>query len=150
MARKQAPYGQDPVLDMSPLIDLSFLLLVYFLVTSTLDPVESDLAMTMPGITVPGKPGFDFDRMEVEVNGAGHIVANGEVLDTGAESREVPLLLDRLKTYAASARLTATEPTVSISADDGAKGQRFVDVLNVLADRNVDIRNVTLAGFRRE
>jgi len=132
------------------MIDLSFLLLVYFLATSTLEPVESDLAMTMPAPNGPTTPQFVIDTMEVEVNEAGHIVANGEVLDTAAELREVPLLLDRLKTYAASARLTDNEPRVILAAADGAKGQRFVDVLNALADREVGIRNIMLAGFREE
>lgn len=49
MARKPDSPNQDPMLDISPMIDLSFLLLVYFLATSTLEPVESDLGMTMPG-----------------------------------------------------------------------------------------------------
>ena len=88
--------------------------------------------------------------MKVEVNSAGHIVLNGEVLDTDAETREVPLLLDRLKTYAESAKLTESKPMVIIAAYDAAKSQRFIDVLNALADQSVNIRNVTITGFKEE
>jgi biopolymer transport protein ExbD len=147
MARKPVSSNQDPMLDISPLIDLSFLLLIYFLVTSTLEPVESDLGMTMPGGMERTTRQFDFDIMELEVNDDGHIVANGEVLDTASELREVPLLLDRLKTYAASARLTNSEPRVRLTAADGSKGQRFIDVINALADKEVDISEILLAGF---
>jgi len=151
MARKKNTSDPDPVLDMSPMIDVSFLLLIYFLVTSTLEPTEADLAMTMPSTQSSASSAqVEIDQMTVEVNGAGHIVLNGEVLDTDAEPREVPLLLDRLKTYAESAKLTESKPMVIIAADDAAKSQRFIDVLNALADESVNIRNVTITGFKEE
>ncbi|MBP6785113.1 MAG: biopolymer transporter ExbD, partial [Verrucomicrobiales bacterium] len=64
---------------MSPMIDLSFLLLVYFLVTSTLEPVESDLAMTMPSSNSDGGAQVEIDQMTVQVNSAGNIVLNDEI-----------------------------------------------------------------------
>ena len=60
------------------------------------------------------------------------------------------MLLDRLKTYAESAALTDSKPMVIIAADDAAKGQRFIDVLNALADEAVGISNVTITGFTEE
>ncbi|MEM9015928.1 MAG: biopolymer transporter ExbD [Verrucomicrobiota bacterium] len=148
--RRKAPKEEDPALDMSSLIDVSFLLLIYFLVTSTLDPKEADLGMTMPTSQSSSSTEVEIDQMTVEVNSSGHIVLNEEVLDTDVESREVPLLLDRLKTYAESAALTDSKPLVIIAADDAAKGQRFIDVLNALADPDVNIRNVTITGFQEE
>ena len=151
MSRRQVEPEPDPVLDMSPMIDVSFLLLIYFLVTSTLDPTEADLAMTMPSTqSSASSTEVEIDQMTVEVNAAGHIVLNGEVLDTDPATREVPLLLDRLKTYAESAKLTDSKPMVIIAADDAAKSQRFIDVLNALADQSVNIRNVTITGFKEE
>ena len=139
----------DPLLDMSPMIDLSFLLLIYFLVTSTLEPVEADLAMTMPTSNSDGSAAeVQIDQMTVQVNAAGNIVLNDEILDTDPTTREVPLLLDRLRTYAESAKLTESKPMVIIAADDAAKGQRCIDVLNALADKSVNIRNVTISGFK--
>lgn len=150
MKRKPTPTAADPALDMSPLIDLSFLLLIYFLVTSTLEPRESDLAMTLPGVATTPTRVIDFDPIKIEVSGSGEILVEGEVLDTNTSSRELPLLLDRLKTYAESARLTSTQPRVIIAADDASKGQRFVDVLNTLATRGVEISEVSLEGFAPE
>ena len=97
MARRKAPKEENPALDMSSLIDVSFLLLIYFLVTSTLDPKEADLGMTMPTSTGQGSD-VEIDQMTVEVKRQGHIVLNDEVLDTDAANRDVPQLLDRLKT----------------------------------------------------
>jgi len=150
MARRPVPSDPDPVLDMSPMIDMSFLLLVYFLVTSTLEPTEADLAMTMPTSMSDGSSKVEIDMMTVEVNAAGHVVLNDEVLDTDPANREVPMLTDRLRTYVESARLTDSEPMVIIAADDAAKGQRFVDVLNALADPTVNINRVTITGFSED
>lgn len=148
--RRKVPQEENPGLDMSSLIDVSFLLLIYFLVTSTLDPKEADLGMTMPTTQSDGSAEVEIDQMTIEVNSSGHIVVNDEVLDTDPDNRGVPMLLDRLKTYAQSAELTQSEPMVIIAADDAAKGQRFVDVLNALADQAVGIKNVTITGFKDE
>ena len=106
--------------------------------------------MTLPGVPTTPTRVFDFDPMKIEVNGSGEILVEGEVLDTNTSSRELPLLLDRLKTYADSARLTSTQPRVIIAADDASKGQRFVDVLHTLATRGVEISEVSLEGFAPE
>jgi biopolymer transport protein ExbD len=150
MARKPLPSEPDPLLDMSPMIDMSFLLLIYFLVTSTLEPTEADLAMTMPTSMSDGSASVEIDMMTIQVNAAGHVVLNDEVLDTDAATRDVPMLMDRLRTYVESARLTESEPMVIIAADDASKGQRFVDILNALADPTVDISKVTITGFSEE
>lgn len=131
------------------MIDLSFLLLIYFLVTSTLEPKETDLAMTMPTSTGEASK-VEIDMMTVQVNPTGAVVLNDEVLDTDVETREMPMLLDRLRTYVDSAKLTDSEPMVIIAADDAAKGQRFIDVLNTLADPAVNIKKVTITGFTEE
>jgi len=150
MRRRGRALGNGgPELDTSSLIDVSFLLLVYFLVTSTLDPREADLGMTMP-TTGRTHEAPVIDHMFVRVNDAGHVLLENEVLDTDAHSRDVPLLLDRLRTYAESARLIGSEPTVILSAADGADGQRFVDVLNALADPGVAIHKVSLRDFGGE
>ena len=44
----EAEEESDPALDISSLIDVCFLLLIYFLVTSTITPRETDLGMALP------------------------------------------------------------------------------------------------------
>lgn len=150
MARKSLPPPPDLQMDMSSMIDMSFLLLIYFLVTSTLEPIEGDLAMTMPSKSSDGGAQVEIDMATVKVNPAGHVELNDEVLDTDASVREVPMLVDRLRSYVEAARLTGSDPMVIIAADDAAKGQRFVDVLNALADPNVNISKVTITGFSED
>ncbi len=150
MARRQkkAPEEASPALDMSSLVDISFLLLVYFLVTSSLDPKEADLGMKLPTTESSAANQVEVDQMTIEVNSEGHIIVDEEVLDTDVADRSVPNLSKKIGEYAQAAQLTGSQPIVVVSADDAAKGQRFVDVLNALAA--VGIENVTITGFTEQ
>jgi biopolymer transport protein ExbD len=145
---RKAPPETDPHLDMSPLIDVAFLLLIYFLVTSTLDPKEADLGMQLPTTVSTSAAEVEVDQMTIEVNGEGHIVVNDETLDTDIKDRDVPLLSAKVNEYAEAAKLTGSQPIVVVSADDASQSQRFVDVLNALA--GAGIKNVTITGFTEE
>ncbi len=143
--RRKPPEEAEPGLDMSSLIDVSFLLLIYFLVTSTLDPKEADLGMKLPTTEAKASNPVEIDQMTIEVNAEGHILVEDVVLDTDTKDRSVPLLSAKIGEYAQAAKMMNSKPLVVVKADDAAKGQRFVDVLNALA--GVGIENVTLTGF---
>ncbi len=149
--RRQARMGKregkddNPSLDISSLIDVSFLLLIYFLVTSTLDPTEADLALDMKGEDPIVESGWviDIEVPTIELNEAGVVFFQDEVLDSAIDQRELVLLLDRLKTYSDSSWLMNPDKSakVNLKIADGAKGQRFIDVMNCLAE--VGISDVT-------
>lgn len=67
------------------------------------------------------------DTIEIEITETGAILANSELLDLDATSRDLPMLVDRLRTYAESARLTDSPARVSIAAADEVAGQRLVE-----------------------
>ncbi|MEM9015927.1 MAG: biopolymer transporter ExbD [Verrucomicrobiota bacterium] len=140
MIRLRAKTETSEVLqpDHSSLIDVGFLLLIYFLVTSTLDPRESDLQMTMPAHGGGGSQlVFDIPVIEIDANGA--VSMEQEILDTNPASRELVLLADRLRTYVQAFRLSPghAEPAVTLEVSDEVNGQRFVDVLNCLAGAGI-------------
>jgi len=130
---------------MSSLIDVSFLLLIYFIASSTLHPKEADLAVTLPYPSSEFR-GVDIDPMQIRLTGQGSVIVNDEVLDTDVHSRSLPLLKNTLLQYKAVAELTANQTVIILDAEDSAKGQRFVDVLNTIAE--VEIDDVTLRGFQ--
>ncbi len=139
------PFGdqEEPELDISPLIDVAFLLLIYFLVTTTLQKSEADLSLTLPGIDSTDSKEVKIDQMLIQVDPAGAVIVNDEVSDSDPADRDLPNLTDRLERYAASCQIANTEPQIIIDCADEALGQRFVDVLNVCAKAN--IQNVSLA-----
>lgn len=128
----------DPALDISSLIDVSFLLLIYFLVTSTLEPRESDLSMELP--TDTGKASnIQIDPLKVRLTTTGEITIADQPM---ADDRAMEAELDRYKQLTDA---TNKKPLVIVSADDDAKQQRFIDLMNALA--KVGITTVTLSGF---
>jgi biopolymer transport protein ExbD len=129
---------EEPSLDISSLIDVSFLLLIYFLVTSTLEPRESDLSMELP--TDTGKASnIKIDPLKVRVTVSGEISIADQVM---ADDKAMESELER---YLELTKATDSKPLVIVSADDEAKQQRFIDLMNALA--RVGITTVTLSGF---
>ncbi len=135
---------QEPELDISPLIDVAFLLLIYFLVTTTLQKSEADLSLTLPGVEKSDSKEVKIDQMLVQISEDGSVIVNDEVADSDPNDRILPNLTDRLSRYSASAQIANTETQVIIDCDPEAVGQRFIDVLNVCAKAN--IKNVSLAN----
>jgi biopolymer transport protein ExbD len=68
----QVSMDATPELDISSLIDVCFLLLIYFLVTSTIAPRETDLAMSLPAAN-PGSEQPKIEPMFIRVDAAGVI-----------------------------------------------------------------------------
>jgi biopolymer transport protein ExbD len=143
MARKkrfEPEQVQDPSLDISSLIDVSFLLLIYFLVTSTLEPRESDLSMEMP--TDSGKASsIQIDPLKIRLTAEGQITIADQVM---ADDAQMESELDRYKQLTDA---TNKKPLVIVSSDDDAKQQRFIDLMNGLA--KVGITTITLSGFEK-
>lgn len=140
------PFGdeQPPELDISPLIDVAFLLLIYFLVTTTLQKSEADLSLVLPGVEPSDSKEVKIDQMLVVIDSGGVILVNEEVSDSDPDDRRLPNLTERLSRYAAAAEVANTETQVIIDCHADAVGQRFIDVLNVCSRAN--IKNVSLAN----
>lgn len=142
----------DLGLDISSLIDVSFLLLIYFLITSTIDPREGDLGLTMPGdgLRTPVVKTDFIDYPRILVDAAGVVSMEGEILDSNPDVRDLILLEDRLQIFAdAFAVLDSNgDPQVELEVDDSVPGQRFIDVMNCLA--GVGIHKVKLVDFGNE
>ncbi|MCB1235704.1 MAG: biopolymer transporter ExbD [Verrucomicrobiae bacterium] len=152
---RDAEENRGPSLEISSLIDVSFLLLIYFLVTSTLDPKEADLALNVreskPEISRPvvsGDTGSEPLRIHVAENGV--VLVNDEALDSDSARRSLPLLTARLREIRTALALLSVgaEPNIVVSADDSVPAQRFVDVMNCLAGEK--IARVTIEGFQGE
>jgi biopolymer transport protein ExbD len=126
----------EPDLDISSLIDICFLLLIYFLVSMTIVPREQDLGMRLP---VPGEnTGLSaIAPMFIRVDDSGAVFTGtglGEqAMDANPESRDLPLLSSQLALYADAARSSTDTPLVQLLVGNGATQQRVVDVLNALA-----------------
>ena len=138
--RKEEPMGE---MDISSLIDVSFLLLFYFLVSSSLIETESDLKMDLPSSAKPNPDGPAIEPMYIEVKANGDIYEGPDLLDIYIGTN-IPVLTSRLETYTDSAKATGDEPKVEIKVSNQAENQSFMNVLNALAGEQVS--NITVIG----
>ncbi|MFN5580644.1 MAG: ExbD/TolR family protein [Akkermansiaceae bacterium] len=127
----------DTTLDISSLIDVCFLLLIYFIVTSTIAPSERDLDLALPNHepTIPIQP--PIPPLVLRINDQGAVIAGHgdaeQVLDTDIDSRDLPLLLMQLDLYKTAAISSGDIPKVMLEVDENVRQQRTIDVLNAFA-----------------
>lgn len=127
--------------DMSSLVDLSFLLLVFFLVTTTLLAKEQDVPLALPGHGVPGDSRPLVIRVEADDSVVLHPGQSFEEEVAAADSgHELTALKERL------AMLRMGRQGVSLNVVDGASYQRFMDVLNCLRGEGWDEVGITGMG----
>lgn len=123
-------------MQMGPMIDMVFLLLVFFMVTAKPIKPESDIDIGLPG-TVSQEETVEIpDEQKIRIEPSGQIVLNDLAVDSPT-SRELPTLLRTLLRFKESAEANRSDPLITIDADDEARHQRIVDVLNVVAQAGI-------------
>lgn len=147
MARKKRlPPTEDdePGLNLSALIDVSFLLLIYFIVTSTLQPKEGDLGLALPS-SLPSNSSMKLDPLTIRLNSEGQVYVSEALIEDDINQRNLTNLQGELTRYKQTCEATDSNPIVVVAADDESVHQRFTDIINTLA--KVGISNITLTGF---
>jgi biopolymer transport protein ExbD len=129
-------------MDMTPMIDCVFLLLVFFMVGSTLHKQEADISFSLPGVADQSEPVQIPDEQIIEIYADGSVVLNDLVFDKPTDSA-LPELIETLKRFKATADANKTESMITIAPAPAVKQQRVVDVLNACAEAK--IKNVSFA-----
>jgi len=134
-------------MQMGPMIDMVFLLLVFFMVTAKPIQQESDIDIGLPG-TVSQEESVDIpDEQKITIEANGQVVLNDLAMDSPTSS-ELPTLLATLIRFKESADANRSEALITIDAHDEARHQRIVDVLNVCA--KAEITSVTFSDSAEE
>ncbi len=129
------------------MIDMVFLLLVFFMVTAKPIKQESDISLGLPG-TVAAEEAVDLpDEQRIRIEDDGSVVLNDSVLAPAADTnlKELVAILQRFKE---SSEANKSEALVTLDAADGTNHQRIVDVLNACA--RADITGVTFSDSADE
>jgi biopolymer transport protein ExbD len=138
---------QTVEMQMGPMIDMVFLLLVFFMVSAKPIKQESDINIGLPG-TVAQEEALEIpDEQRIQIQPNGQILLNDQPMDS-PQSPELPALLSTLKRFKESADSNKTEALITIDADDAANHQRIVQVLNACAQAK--ITGVTFADAGEE
>lgn len=144
MKKKRLTFeSETPTLDISSLVDVSFLLLVFFLVTSTIQRSEADLSTSLAGEGSRGAQAFSID---INLDKEGIIRVDGEIVDQPGAEVGAPMLIQRLEENVRLAKMTNSPQLAVIVADDVAPHQRLVDIMDALTA--TEVTTITLNGFR--
>lgn len=134
-------------LQIAPMIDVCFLLLFFYILTSKPVSPEADVNMTLPGTVSQEEPLDLPDEQRVIIQDNGQIVLNDLPLDA-PESKGLPSLLATLKRFRESSEANKSQALVTVDVADRAVHQRVVDVLNACAEAG--IQGVTFAAATGE
>ena len=120
-------------LDITPLIDVVFLLLIFFMVSTTFKH-ESEINITLPSASnkpIDAKP----DAINIGLDLSGNIYVNGTILINSELKTIKTALLDKIR--------YSEKPPVIISADANVKYQSVVHLLDIL--RQLELVKITYA-----
>ena len=134
-------------IQMGPMIDMVFLLLVFFMVTAKPIKQESDISLGLPGTVAAEEPVDLPDEQRIRIEDDGSILLNDSVLApaTDTDLKELVAILLRFKE---ASEANKSEALVTLDAADGTNPQRIVDVLNACA--RADITGVTFSDSAEE
>lgn len=123
-------------LQIAPLIDVVFLLLIYFMVSSSLKRSEADLSMTLPSEEQQQTEMKMPDEQIIEVLANGYIVLNDRQY-TDASKADLVDLETTLIRYREASALMNSPAMITIAAEDDSRHERVIDVMNACAGAGI-------------
>jgi biopolymer transport protein ExbD len=141
MRRIESNFNEGNVgFQIAPMIDVVFVIMLFFMVMAGAVKVEKELNTQLPG-TVESKTSTDFvDEQIINIADDGGITLNDEPFDS-ATSNDLPQLKATLMRLKQNADEVKTPTMVTIVSDPAAKYSRTINVLDALAIAKID--NVT-------
>ncbi len=117
---------------VAPLIDVVFLLLIYFMVTAAIIKREGDISFSIP---VPG-PAVDFPvEAYIQIADNGGVTLEG--MHFAASDREMRALVDQLAALRQLADAQQTDFIVTLAPSDQTLHRRVIDVMDACRDAKV-------------
>lgn len=127
----------EPVIPMTPMIDIVFLLLIFFITTSVFARLENELSITVPTAESAETPKRNLGELIVNLRSDGTLVIN---------QRNVTL--DQLRLLLARIAKQYPDQSVIIRGDRQAALEYAIDILDICAKSGV--WNVSFAALPPE
>lgn len=115
-------------MQMGPMIDCIFQLLIFFMVTTTFARSESEIAIPLPGGYEEASSSQVFEEIVVKINNDGRIFVNEKEYDS-AQIKELPELKELLTMLSE----LYSEQVIIIEANQDTVYDRVIDVINACA-----------------
>lgn len=126
----------DVGFQIAPMIDVVFVILVFFMALAAQIRIEQILQTRLPGVAVAGTPTEFFDEQILQVTEEGEVTLNDEAYDS-PEARDLPQLTNTLGQLQASSDAAKSKLVVTLISHPDSPYERTIDVLNALAAAGV-------------
>ena len=132
---------------IAPMIDVVFVIMLFFMVMAGAVKVEKELNTQLPGNAETSGPTEMVDEMVIAIAETGEVTLNDEPMDTPT-SRTMPTLKNTLTRLKQAGDQSKTPTMVTVVSEPQAKYSRTVDVLDALSVAG--ITNVTFTVSEEE
>lgn len=129
---RQRPPMDQPDIPIAPMIDCVFLMLVYFMTTSSLQKSEADLSCPVGKAGMAADPLPAVDEQSLALAGDGAVLWNGsrfEMLGPGG-GRET--LAQRLEAFRLTCEAAGSQASLRLSPEEEAPHQALVSFLDAV------------------
>lgn len=137
----------DVGFQIAPMIDVVFVILVFFMSLAAQIRIEQVLQTKLPGVSVASTPTDFVDEQILQVSEDGEVTLNDEIFDSPS-SRDLPQLTSTLGQLQASSTAAKNKLVVTLISHPDSPYYRTIDVLNSLAVAGVT--NVTFTAEEEE
>ena len=116
---------------IAPMIDIVFVIMLFFMVQAAYIQVEQELNLKLPGKMIPGEP-VAIEETQVHVLFTGEVLLNDDPIGA-AEDKKLREFSATMMRLAQASDAAKTQLVVSIMADEDTPYQRVIDVLNAMS-----------------
>src|SRR6185436_20274505 len=132
---------------IAPMIDVVFVIMLFFMVMAGAVKVENELNSQLPGVAETESSTEFVDEQIIAISDTGEVSLNDEPFDS-AQSKDLPQLKATLMRLKENADAAKTPAVVTIVSEEQSKYSRTIDVLDALAVAKID--NVTFTVNEEE
>jgi biopolymer transport protein ExbD len=132
MKRRRRQEQSAVEMQMGPMIDMVFLLLVFFMVSAKPIKPEADVSLGLPGMAEQDAPVDLPDEQRIQVRASGEVLLNEQTVAAPGDAK-LEKFTETLARLVLSAQAAKAELLVTLAPEDEARHQRLVDVLNACA-----------------
>ena len=118
LKNKSAP--ASPTLEMTPIIDMVFLLLIFFLVSTTFHQTEREMKIALPEAVSAGPISISLREIIINVGAGGEIIVSGRTIST-----------DDLRVLIHEAVAANPDQKVTVRGDRNTPYANIINVLDV-------------------
>ncbi len=133
----------DVGFQIAPMIDVVFVILVFFMALAAQIKIEQILQTKLPGKSESSSPTEFVDEQILQIDDVGDVTLNDEAYDS-ITSHELPQLTGTLLRLKASSDAAQSKVVVTLVSHPDSPYSRTIDVLNALAVAG--ITNVTFTA----